>query len=498
MRRISHPLAARSLASAALVAVAACSQDATAPFGADAPGTKPTPVAGERTVSVVWNDALLEAVRRTSPPPTVVARALAVMNTAMYDAWADYDAVALTTQSRSAYRRPVAERTDENKRIAMSYAAYRVAWNLIPAQGAVFDSTLRALGLTPCATCSTDLSTPEGVGVAEARAVLDFRIRDGSNQLGDRGNGPYGDYTGYIARNEPTRINDPNRWQPLAITGANGVTTIQKFATPQWGNVVPFAMTSGAQFRPDSVPNLFPSAGYEQQVREVVDYSANLTDRQKVIAEYWADGPNSELPPGHWVRFGTWVSARDGHSLDQDARMFFALANAMLDVSIAAWDCKRNFDYVRPVTAVRFLMAGKQVRAWGGPGKGTVLMDGADWKPYQPADFVTPPFPEFSSGHSAFSAAGAYVLRHFTGGDTFGASVVIPAGSSRVERGLIPAADVRLQWDTFTAAAEEAAISRLYGGIHFRQGDLQSRMLGEKVASLAWMRAQRLWTGRGE
>jgi len=129
--------------------------------------------------------------------------------------------------------------------------------------------------------------------------VIAFRHHDGSNQLGDLSPGAYSDYTGYQPVNSPSQINDPNRWQPLLVTDAQGVTTTQKFIAPQWGLVTPFALTSGAQFRPAAVPNLYPSAGYTDQAQEIIDFSANLTDEQKTIVEYWADGPGTELPPGH-------------------------------------------------------------------------------------------------------------------------------------------------------------------------------------------------------
>ena len=80
----------------------------------------------------------------------------------------------------------------------------------------------------------------------------------------------------------------------------------------------------------------------------------NLTDEQKTIVEYWADGPGTGLPPGHWALFAQQVSQREGYGIDDDAKMFFALTNAMFDASIAVWDCKRVFDYVRPITAIRF------------------------------------------------------------------------------------------------------------------------------------------------
>jgi hypothetical protein len=118
------------------------------------------------------------------------------------------------------------------------------------------------------------------------------------------------------------------------------------------------------------------------------------------------------------------------------------------------------------------------------------VIDGRDWAPYQPATFLTPPFPEYISGHSGFSAAGAEVLLRFTGSDDFGGTVTLPAGSSRVEPGVTPAADVTLSWATFSEAADEAGMSRRYGGIHFEQGDLRARVLGRLVGGVVWAKAQ--------
>jgi hypothetical protein len=211
--------------------------------------------------------------------------------------------------------------------------------------------------------------------------------------------------------------------------------------------------------------------------------------------EYWADGPGTELPPGHWALFAQWVSRRDSHTVDDDVKMFFALTNALLDVGIAVWDCKRAFDYVRPITAVRFLMAGQQIRAWGGPFRGTQTIPGEQWQAYQVSAVPTPAFPEFTSGHSGFSAAAAEVLRSYTGSDAFGYSVAIKAGTSRVEPGAVPASDLTLAWATFSEAADQAGISRRYGGIHFKEGDLQSRAMGRKVGAQAWIKAQTYFAG---
>jgi len=459
--------------------------------------TPTAPLSTEPSVVVKWDEAELEAIRRTRLGPPMVARALAISHTAMYDAWAAYDARAVGTRLAGTLRRPVSERTDANKTRAVSFAAYRTLVDLFPSQQAIFDDLMLTLGFD-AGDLSTDVTSATGIGNVAAAAVIEFRHHDGSNQLGDLAPGSYADYTGYQPVNTPTQINDPNRWQPLAIPDGQGGTTAQRFIAPHWGRVTPFALTSGAQFRPASVPNLYPSAGYTAQAQEAIDFSANLNDLQKTIVEYWADGPASELPPGHWALFAQWVAQRDSHGIDDDVKMFFAMTNALLDVSIAVWDCKRVFDYVRPITAVRFLMAGQEIRAWGGPFKGTQTILGEHWQAYQTGAVPTPAFPEFSSGHSAFSSAAAEVLRSFNGSDAFGLSVIIKAGTSGVEPGLVPAADITLSWSTFSEAADQAGMSRRYGGIHFREGDLQSRAMGRLVGAQAWAKARQYFDGTAQ
>jgi PAP2 superfamily len=125
-----------------------------------------------------------------------------------------------------------------------------------------------------------------------------------------------------------------------------------------------------------------------------------------------------------------------------------------------------------------------------GPGKGIVEMDGLQWIPYQAATFPTPPFPEYVSGHSAYSAAAARILELWTGSDRFGNSVTLPSGSSKIEPGVTPLHPITLRWETFTDAADEAGLSRRYGGIHFRAADLAGRSLGRLVAFEAWQKAQ--------
>jgi hypothetical protein len=485
----------RLVATGTALGLAGCEQDVTSPANRPAAAGAPVQVASaSANVVLQWDTAALQAIRVTKPGPPIVARALAIVHTAMYDAWAAYDHQAVGTRLGGTLRRPPVERTLANKSEAVSFAAYRALVDLFPTQTSPFNDVMASLGYDP-ANSSTDVATPPGVGNVAAAAVIAFRHHDGANQLGDLHPGAYSDYTGYVPVNDPDHINDPNRWQPLRFSDGHGGTVTPGFIAPHWGSVVPFALTSGSQFRPPEVPNLYPFGGYRVQAEQILHYSARLTDTQKAITEYWADGPSSELPPGHWMLFGQFVSRRDDHTLDQDVKLFFALANAVFDASIVAWDCKRAYDYVRPFTAVRFLFAGKKIRAWAGPYRGTRVIDGADWEPYQPVTFVTPPFPEFTSGHSTFSAAGAEILKSFTGSDAFGASATVRAGSSKVEPGAEPATDVTLSWATFSDAAEQAGISRRYGGIHFVQGDLRGRSGGRLVGAQVWAKALTYFNG---
>jgi len=125
-----------------------------------------------------------------------------------------------------------------------------------------------------------------------------------------------------------------------------------------------------------------------RQAGEVLAHSAGLTDRRKAIAEYWADEPSSELPPGHWCLFAGHVSARDRNSTSEEVTMSFAMTTAIFDASIVCWGAKRSFDHIRPVSAIHHLFGGQRVLAWAGPGLGTRLIHGRDWRPCQAATVV--------------------------------------------------------------------------------------------------------------
>lgn len=428
-----------------------------------------------RSAAVSWNQRMLEGIvsNRTNPPAG--SRIMAITSTAMYDAWAAYDPDADGVMFGEGLRRPDAEHTDANKAKAVSFAAYRVLTHYFPDQADRYEQFMVQMGYDPANT-TTDTSTPEGIGNVVAQAILDDRRTDGSNEA----NG-YADTTGYTPVNTATTLNDPGRWQPQPG---------QSFLLPHWGTVRPFAITNLAALRPNP-PQVLNTPGYDAQAEEIRSISAGLTDRQKMIAEYWAGGPGTVTPPGYWQQIAQEVSASRGQTLDEDVQMFFILGNAVMDAAICCWEAKVFYDYCRPITAVRHVFNGQQIQAWGGPSLGTQTIAGETWRPY----IATPPFAEYTSGHSTFSAASAQALRLFTGSDALGLSVTLAPGSSSVEPGVTPAQTVVLSWGTFTEAAQEAGISRVYGGIHFSDGNLNGQAAGTSIGQQVYDRAMEYISG---
>lgn len=326
-----------------------------------------------------WTDAALAGIRDSNMGAPVVARALATVETCMYDAWAAYDDKAVGTELRDALRRPAVERTYANKQKAVSFAAFQALQDILPVDtNARYRPLMQKLRYN-AENRSRDIETPEGIAHVACGAVLEMRHHDQSNQLGDLAPGAYSDWTRYTPLNLPLYVNggaasvtNVEHWQPLTYVDEAGNLETQRFVGAQWCYVTPFALKNGDQFR-SLVQRYGPaskdSAQFRKQAEELISLSAGLTNRQKMIAECWEDGPHSEQPPGHWGRFAEYVSLRDKHSLDDDVKLFFALSNAMLDAGIAAWDAKRAFDSVRPITAIRVLFKGQSIRAWGGPGR---------------------------------------------------------------------------------------------------------------------------------
>jgi hypothetical protein len=439
----------------------------------------------QRSLATQWLEVALEVtareVDRTGPRPTVLSRTLAVSMTAMFNAWAAYDDAAKgaqrgTVDQWARFRRPPVERTLKNKERAIGQAMLRALVAMHPSDENFINSQASRLGVQADHT-SRDPSSPAGTANLVADILLAERAKDGSNQEHN-----YADTTGYSPVNTTTEISNPDRWQPIDFIGVNGAKTTPGFLTPHWSKVVPFALERCDKFRPGPPPKV-GSAQLLAEVTEVVELNARLSCQEKAIVEFMRDGPRSTGQSGHWLRFAQDVSRRDNYNLDQDVKLYFAIANVAMDAFIAAWDAKIAYDSARPWTLIHYLFAGKQIQAWGGPDLGTITMPGENWHPYSPRSFVTPPFPGYVSGHSCVSAACAETLRLFTGSDTFG----------KVERRLCGELTgehlhetTELQLPTFSATAEMAGRSRVLGGYHIHSDNVAGLALGKNVAAAVW------------
>ncbi len=504
-----------------------------------------------------WNELALDAVRAGKAKPTLTAYQLFMVSTAMYDAMTAYTKTPAPFALAESLKRPQEEMTLSARREAISQAAYKALVFLFPAyenRYGYFHGYLTSLGYKPVSGNGNNVAStahPSGLGWHAVAAYINERRYDGSNFLHGFKEGSSLVYPDpYSPVNSPDPIADagefgadfnPNRWQPLRVPNGTVIDSENKpiidrlnidsfgdqgFLSPHWGGVTPFALSHGAQLRP-SPPPIYGSdepytdalgvestgtQSYVRQIDDVISFSANLNDREKIIAEFWADGPRTESPPGHWNQLAHGVIERDKLNTIDSVKLFFALNAALLDASISTWEAKRFYDYVRPASAIRWYYQNKSITAWGGPNQGARTIQGETWSPYQKLDFVTPPFPEYVSGHSTFSRASAEILIRFTGSNQFYDGVtrtiqdvngdgerdvfgefIAPAGSFFIEEG--PAHPVVLRWNTFLEAANEAGISRLYGGIHIQDGDLRGRELGEKVGALVYDTVEAYFSG---
>ena len=445
-----------------------------------------------KLLSLQWNQLTLDAIKLTRTSPPLAARALAMVHTAMYDAWSVYNKCAFSTTT-SRYIKRHEDGCGENEiEKTFSYAAYRVLtdlfWSALPPENRdMFRDLMIKYNYYPD-DCSFDIKTAQGIGNLVARLINDYRHGDEANQLGILFHfAPWSDFSGYQPVNppQPADVKDINHWQPLLVGGK-----AQHFLVPHWPLVKSFALTSAKQFRPDPPYNMKDSPNeFKKQAQEIISISESLSDKEKVIAEYWEDGPGSYTPPGHWCEIAQFICEKEKYGNKDCIKLFFALTNAMLDSSIACWECKRRYDSVRPITAIHELYSGRRIKAWGGPFKGIVEMDGKDWMPYQLSTFVTPPFAEHVSVHSTISRAAAFILHSYTHKDSFEGCFLVKKGSSNIEPGQTPSSDIMLDWPTLTAAVEEAGISRLFGGIHFRRANDLGQKLGGAVGKCAWEKA---------
>lgn len=572
-----------------------------------------------------WNEATLDAIRRDVPAPTVHARNLFHTSAAMWDAWAAYDADAvgyLVTEKLEAHDVEAA-RHEAMSYAAFRILESRYLLS-IGAEGTITEIIeLMAALCHPTDDTDAEGDDPRALGNRIAERYLEFGLADGSNEAGSYLDPDYAPVNPPLTVIEPgTTMTDPNRWQPLQIeqmVSQNGIPVengVQEFIDSHWGGVAGFALPSvesgqieGLPVDPGPPPYLgdpatdptfkqsavevirfsslldpgdaptidispatigatalgtYDTAGYEANPVSGEPYEPNLVneaDFGRAVAEFWADGPDSETPPGHWNTLANTVSDEldpelriggTGEAVDRlewDVKLYFALNGATHDAAVAAWGSKGHYDYVRPISMIRYMgglgqssdpsepsyhpdglplvdglvevvttettgpggrheaLAGHEgeiaVYAWSGTpldqendAAGVDWIRAVEWVPYQQPSFVTPAFAGYVSGHSTFSRAGAEVMEGLTGSPYFPGGLgewTIEADSLEFEAG--PSTDVTLQWAAYADAADQAGISRLYGGIHVRADDLAGRIMGADIGDAAWAQAQTYFDG---
>jgi hypothetical protein len=538
------------------------------------------------SVARLWNEALLNSIRKDFARPTVHARNLFHFSAAMYDAWSVYNPSSSTYflgKTNGGFYIPFTGfSTTKEKETAqeetLSFAAFRLLLHRFSASPGAGQSLASAkklfasLGYDETLT-SSDYSTgsPGALGNYIASKVIEFGLQDGANEWNTYRN----QY--YQPINQPFNpkyagcgeLSDPNRWQPLTLDvsidqNGNAIESTPSFQAPEWGNVIPFAMKpedmvtknrDGNPYKVYNDPGQFPTinltTGSDHSAEYIWNFSLvsvwgshldpsdsvlidispaslgniskddyphtisglrqfyNITgggdvgvgyslnpvtglpyqsqyvyrgDYARVLAEFWADGPSSETPPGHWFSILNYVSDHPllekrihglgsiVNDLEWDVKAYFALGGALHDAAITAWSVKGYYDGVRPITAIRSLgmrgqssgsnlpnyhpagiklidgfielvkqgdaLAGEndehinkvKLFTWRGPAyinnhdsdmAGVGWILAENWWPYQRPSFVSPPFAGYISGHSTYSRTAAEILTRFTGNEYF-------------------------------------------------------------------------------
>ena len=382
-----------------------------------------------------WNEAALNAIRARNTPPPAASRNLAILHASIYDA------VNGILRTHTPYFVTGHVPASASPEAAAAAAAHHVLVSLYPTLQADFD-TLYNQSL---ATIREGPQKDHGVawGRFVAISILQWRSTDGSDKI--------------VTYTPGTQ---PGEWRPTVSFGG----IVRPALAPQWGSVTPFALPSGSQFRPPAPPAL-NTQQYAADVNMVKALGGTLsavrTPEQTQIALFWGYGPGTATPPGHWNQIAQVVAASQGNTLEENARMFALLNIALADAAIVSWDCKYVYNYWRPITAIQEADTDGNPETTADP----------SWTPL----LATPPFPEYTSGHSTFSGAAAVVLAHFFGTD----HVPFTVGTDDLP-------GVYRSYQLFSEAAQESGLSRIYGGIHFMSANLYGLSTGAAVGNYVY------------
>jgi hypothetical protein len=506
--------------------------------------TRAVPTDGSTTLAFKLAGAATEAVESKSVlingaiGPTAAARFYGLMSTALYESYqifedssrTSFDKKSLSSLIDSAEKKADKFLAGKSKKFERRFAnnvvleaTVKAMRDEAPGAGAIFDKVFDE-NFYDLGSISSQKSSRIATIVSDA--IARYYRNDGATDL-----------SRYSPVNiAPDNIEDLDRWTPEFNVGGDPASGLQKFLTPQWGDVrqilgdqklenlksaikgpEPFLLIEGADVDLDkglitvdgktrkisqSLVGKWINPEFISQAKRVVEASAALNPKQKLIAEFWEDGPGTGFPPGTWVEFGKYASEKFDNTLADDAKLFFGIGQALHSAGVAAWGLKVDTDYVRPLTAIRELsrlgLLGHKddvtgLYAFDAYSRGAQQIrriNGIDWETYQtPGNSYSPPFGEYVSGHSAFSSAAGKFIELITGSKRFGASVKT---TSLIEQDKgIP---VKLQWDTWQDAWRESGASRIYGGIHFDDGSRQGLKLGQSIGDAVFVEVSRLWS----
>jgi membrane-associated phospholipid phosphatase len=394
-----------------------------------------------RAWTAISNDPYQGRIVPSQPP--MVARNLAMIHTALYDA------ANAAVGSYQPYLKNLSSPTSGTSATAAAASAAHTVASALYADAderAIWDATLHESLQLETDTVARDLGIDFGKLVGQA--MLTDRIADGARSS--------------VA------------YTPGTSPGAWGRTSPDFLPPllPQWPKVKPFAITSVEALRPGPPPTL-DSQSYAEAVDQVMRLgglaSTERTAEQTEIALFWADGGGTATPPGHWNRIATDASMTKGLSLVESARLFSMLNIAMADAGIASWDAKYTYNIWRPIDAIREANT---------DGNDLTTAD-LNWMPL----LKTPPFPSYTSGHSTFSGAASAVLTALLGEDVSFESTTDPQNAPS-QRPLAEDKIVTRFFTSFTQAAEEAGQSRIYGGIHFDFDNAAGLSVGRAVGTI--------------
>jgi hypothetical protein len=327
---------------------------------------------------------------------------------------------------------------------------------------------------------------------------------------------------------------DPDKWTPLEING-----TTKSYMTPEWGTVNSGILNGDVQ---NAIQNeaqlLFPTADqWKQEIKNIKTAQENLNDEQKMIAEYWLQSGGERVndvsgtagtlygtvsPCGVWLAFADIYLRSNSRPIEDEIRYYMTISAGLFETSLLTWKIKRANLQARPIQKIRQLLYNTTTNIntlihqdWNPRTPGTSTTSGAYWIPYQTLNSVTPPFPDFCAGHSAFGGVAAKLMNYLTGTDMvvlqnpvtsspifkytcqlfynnngwINASInniFLYPRCSAIQPASVPLSGIRLNWPTWSQMANSNSQSRIYCGVHWDSSNQAGLLVGNQIADALW------------